>query len=120
MLTTETLVAAATQARAEVGEAERVEALAEGQDITVGLSELVKELNAQNVNGVGVESLALAHVAMAAYGRRSGVPIGLTIVSLEELSDEPRHQIDTVTLESLVDTWEWTNRQLALGRYPTP
>lgn len=119
MLTSEALVAAASQAHARVGDAALEETLEEGRDITVGLSELVNELNAQNVGaGVGIESLAFAHVALAAIGRRSGVPVGLTIASLEDFSEGDRHQIDTVTLESLVDCWEWTNRRLAKHGLP--
>jgi len=110
------LLTAAARAQAEVGDAVKEQTLEEGRDITVGLSELVNELNTQNANGgVGVDSLALAHVALEAIGRRSGVPVGLTIVSLEEISEDKKHQIDTVTLEALVDSWEWTNRQLARG-----
>lgn len=116
MITSEMLLAAAARAQAEVSDAAMAEALEQGRDITVGLSELINELNVQNVGaGVGNESLAFAHVAFSVIERRSGVPVGLTVASLEDFSEGDRHLIDTVSLEALVDSWEWTNRQLANG-----
>ncbi|WJJ54916.1 hypothetical protein [Xanthomonas phage RTH11] len=106
LLEAEEVVLAASAANTSADQTLWESASSESGDIAVGMQEVITELQGQNgTGGVSLESLAFAQVALTAMGRRSNVPVQLSIASLEDVAGVDKVQVSTNVLEALTDSY---------------